>query len=170
MKGCLVALVFFLSVLNAVAQDSIAQRIGIQFSYHPYDFFSGLHYEREKGNHQHQLLVSVGVNSTFFQRRCYPQFGYQYGFHLIKNKRFQAGPFVRILSSMRQIDKHAAHGMSFNEDLFLGAYFGTGMKHRLRLSIGIGPSAEHNWSVLANKYQAYWSWNYIGEISYAYAL
>jgi len=169
MKSCLVGVVFFLIVLPSVAQDSITQRLGLQFSYHQYDFFSGLHYEQEYGNHQHQLLVSVGVNSTFFQRRFYPQLAYQYGFHLIKNTYFQAGPYVRLTSSMCKIDKHATHGMSFNEELFLGAYIGTGNRNRFRFLIGIGPSTEVNWSTIAEHYQAYWTWNYMTEISYAYA-
>lgn len=169
MRDCLLGLVFCLMLLKVTAQDSIVHRFGVQFSYHPYDFFSGFQYERENGHHQHQFQVSVGINSTFFQRRLYPQVAYQYGFHLVKNRFFQTGPFVRLMSSMRQIDKHAVHGNSFNEDLLLGAYFGTGDQHRVRFSMGIGPSAEHNWSVMTAHYEVYWSWNYVGEISYAYA-
>lgn len=169
MKSLLLAVLFCGMMKSGSARDSLVQRFGIHFIYHPYDFFTGLRYEREREAFQHQLLFSTGTR-TLFQRRLYPQLGYQFGYHLVNRRWLQTGPMVRATVSLLHVNRNAAHGYVFDEELFLGAYIGTGNRNRFRLSAGIGPAVEQAWSPLSMRFEQYFSWNYFGEISYSRAL
>jgi hypothetical protein len=168
MKTLLLA-VLFCGIMNiGSGQDSLVQRFGIHFDYHPYDFFAGLRYERERGVFQQQFLLSAGVRALF-QQRFYPQLGYQLGYHLLTNRWLQTGPMVRATASLLHVNRQASHGFVYDEELFLGAYIGTGNRNRFRLSAGIGPAVEQSWSPLSAHFEQYFSWNYFGEISYTHA-
>lgn len=170
MKFPVIVLVLYSSVFSLRAQDSVVYRAGTQFIYHPYELFAGLQAERENGAHQHQLGLSVGVSTTFFQRRLYPQLHYQYGFHLVKKRWIQTGPLARVSFSTLHFNKQSSHGWSYREEALLGAYVGAGNRSRFRLSAGIGPAVEQNWSAAREKFVHSIAWNIFAEISWSYAL
>lgn len=170
MKFLLLTVLLMGSAMRLRAQDSLVQRVGLQLIYHPSDLFAGVHYERERGHFQHQFLLSTGVKRTFFQQRFYPQAGYQLGFHVVHYRWLQAGPFVRATVAMSNANRQAKHGYTYNENLFVGAYVGTGNRNRFRLSAGIGPSWEQSWSPLKSGFRSYTAWQYFGEISWSHAL
>lgn len=170
MKFPVIVLLLCSSVFSLKAQDSAVYRLGIQFSYNPYDFFTGVQAEREKGPHQHQVALAFGVNTSVFQQRLYPQVYYQYGFHLLKKRWLQTGPLARVTVSTLHFNKQSPHGWSFREEAFLGAYVGTGNRSRFRLSAGIGPVVEQNWSSEREKFIHFISWNTFVELSWSYAL
>ncbi|ASS48989.1 MAG: hypothetical protein A3D31_05355 [Candidatus Fluviicola riflensis] len=170
MKLPVILLLCCSSVFSLKAQDSTIYRVGIQTIYHPYDLFSGFQAEREKGAHQHQIGLSVGVVTTFFQQRLYPQIYYQYGFHLVKKRWLQTGPLMRISAATLHFNKQSSHGWLYQEEAFLGAYVGTGNRSRFGLSAGIGPAVEQNWSSSREKFVHSISWNTFVEISWSYAL
>lgn len=170
MKCSVIALLFCFFGFTLNAQDSAVYHVGVQFTYHLSDFFTGLQAEREKGAHQHQVAINVGVNTTFFQQRLYPQIYYQYAFHLVKKRWIQTGPLARLSLSTLHFNKQSSHGWSFQEEAYLGAYVGTGNRSRFRLSVGIGPAVEQNWSSVKQKMNHYISWNSFVEISWSYAL
>lgn len=155
---------------SAKAQDSVVYRLGTQAVYHPYGLFAGFQAEREKGAHQHQVGLSVGVSTTFFQQRLYPQLHYQYAYHLVKKRWLQTGPLARLSLSTLRFNKQSSHGRSYQEEAFLGAYVGMGNRSRFRLSVGIGPAVEQNWSASREKFVHSVSWNTFAEISWSYAL
>ncbi|MES2554664.1 MAG: hypothetical protein V4604_00860 [Bacteroidota bacterium] len=170
MKFPVFLVLFCGSVFSLKAQDSAVYRLGTQAVYHPYELFTGFQAERENGAHQHQVGLAVGVSTTFFQRRLYPQIHYQYAFHLVKKRWLQTGPLARISFATLHFNKQSSHGWSFQEEAFLGAYVGTGNRSRFRLSAGIGPVVEQNWSSAREKYVHFISWNTFAEISWSYAL
>lgn len=170
MKFPVIILLSCCFAFSGKAQDSVVYRLGTHLIYHPSDLFSGLQAERENGAHQHQVGLSVGASTTFFQRRLYPQLHYQYGFHLVKKRWIQTGPLARLSLSTLHFNKQSSHGWSYQEEAFLGAYVGTGNRSRFRLSAGIGPAVEQNWSSAREKFVHSISWNTFVEISWSYAL
>ncbi|MDH4473205.1 MAG: hypothetical protein QE487_11405 [Fluviicola sp.] len=170
MKFPVIMLLICCCAVSAKAQDSLVYRLGTQVVYHPYDLFTGFQAERENGTHQHQIGLSVGASTTFFQRRLYPQLHYQYGFHLVKKRWIQTGPLARLSLSTLRFNKQSSHGRSYQEEAFLGAYVGTGNRSRFRFSAGIGPAVEQNWSSAREKFVHSISWNTFAEISWSYAL
>jgi hypothetical protein len=170
MKSLIIFVFLFGAGFCLNAQDSLVYRLGAQVIYHPYELFTGFQAERENGAHQHQVGLSVGASTTFFQQRFYPQFHYQYAYHLVKKRCLQTGPVARLSLSTLRFNKQSSHGWSFQEEVFLGAYLGTGNRSRFRLSAGIGPAVEQNWSASREKFVHSVSWNTFAEISWSYAL
>jgi hypothetical protein len=169
MKGCLLSLLICCSCCASNAQDSIIRSAGLNFIYHPYDFFSGVYFARQKYRLEQRVFFNVGVNRTFFQRRFNPQTGYQLGYAVINRKWLYAGPFAKTVLSAGRINKLSDHAMVYNEEVFAGLFAGLGKRNRLILSGGVGPAWEQNWSTLENRYQSWFSWNYFLEIGYSYA-
>lgn len=170
MKGRL--LIFLLLSVNnfTAAQDSVVQRIGAQLQYHPYDYFIGARYEREKKRLHHTALLSFGVARTLFQQRLYPQLGYQFGFDLYDSRRLQTGLLVRAAGSLINVNKQSEHGFVYSEEAFLGCFVGTGERNRFSVSAGIGPMVEQTWSESRSGFAHYFTWSYFGEISWTHAL
>jgi hypothetical protein len=165
-------LIFLLLSVNnfTVAQDSVVQRIGAQLQYHPYDYFIGARYEREKKRLHHTALLSCGVTRTFFQQRLYPQLGYQFAFDLYDVRRLQTGLLVRVAGTLSHVNKQSDHGFIYSEEALLGCYVGTGRRNRFSLSAGIGPMVEQAWSETRAGFAHYFTWSYFGEISWTHAL
>ena len=168
MKALLLS-VFSCFVLAVSAQDSITHSEGLQFSYHPYDLFSGAHYSVENNRKEHQFLLQVGVMRTFFQQCIYPQIGYQFAYHLVDRKTIRTGLLARPVVSFLNVNRAAKHGASFFEEAFLGAFIGAGNNYRVRLSAGFGPCLEQKWSEPESTFVSWFSWNYFGELSFSYA-
>lgn len=168
MKFLLPAVVLCVSMISAHAQDSLVQRLGIHAVYHPYDFFAGVHYERQQTRFHHRFFVSTGIR-TALQQRIYPQLGYQLGFDLLQ-QRVQAGPLVRANLSLLRFNRNADHGYLYDEELFAGGFVAVGATGKFRLSAGIGPALQQSWSPVKGRFAHYFSWNYIAEISWSYAL
>lgn len=154
---------------KALAQDSTRFRYGVQFRYQPVDFFSGFGLTLEKKKLQHEAQLNVGINSTFFQRRFYPQISYRFSWLPVNKRWIQTGPVALINLAARRFNKASAHGFSFEEHFLGGISVGCGAKSRFRLTVATGLAMEQNWSSFSGKYRTYYSWTFLGEISYHYA-
>lgn len=163
----LLSMIFSLSFVQA--QDSTRVKWGLQWAYHPYDFFGGVQYAREQKRITHTFLLSMGVNRTFFQRRMYPQFAYQFGYDLIKSEMWKAGPAVRPVFTASRINKEVAHGTAFTEELFPVVCAGYGAQNSIVVSTGFGPTWEQSWSSLEHRYRNWFSWNYFVEFTFSHA-
>ena len=170
MKVLLFSAVLTLFSSVSQAQDSVQQRLGAQFSYHPYDFFTGIHYQRERGRSEHRFFVQAGVNRTFFQSRLYPQLGYRFSYAFLQRAAFRTGVFVQPAVSLLTINRSAKHGTHYWEEAFVGLSVSLGRRSRYQLSGGTGPCVEQAWSAIDKRYQHYFSWNHFLELSWSYAL
>lgn len=151
------------------AQDSTRFRYGVQFRYQPVDFFAGVGASLNQKNIQHEVQLNTGVNSTFFQRRFYPQISYRFSWFPVNRRWIQTGPVGITNLSMRRFNKASAHGYSYEEQLLAGVSVGCGQKSRVRFTIAGGLAMEQNWSFMVQKQVTYFSWTFLGELSYSYA-
>lgn len=151
------------------AQNSVRFRYGVQFRYQPIDFFAGISASMDQKNFQHEIQFNNGVNSTFFQRRWYPQISYRFSWLPVNKRWIQTGPLVLTNLATRRFNKESAHGFSFEEHFMGGISIGSGRKSRIRFTVATGLAMEQNWSSVKRKQVTYYSWTFLGELSYSYA-
>lgn len=170
MKAVVFWVLIFTSFSCFSTTDSLVKRFGLQTSYHPYDFFTGIHFSIQRKTISHKLALNTGVIRTVFQSRMYPQLSYQFGVVFVNKTNWDASLLLQPTFSLLNINKAAQHGHHYWEELFLGASIGVGKKIRTRLSVFIGPNWEQSWSVATTRFQTYFTWKYMGEISCSYVL
>lgn len=151
------------------AQDSSYYRLGVQCRYQPVDFFAGIGGLYGKNQLQHEIQLNTGVNSTFFQRRMYPQISYRFTWLPLEKRWVQIGPVAMVNLSARRFNKASAHGFSWEEQFLGGFSIGCGGRSRVRLTVAGGRALEQNWSALEEKHINYTSWIFLGEFAYSYA-
>src|SRR6218665_428352 len=127
-----ILLVLFLVFYSQVqAQDPIRSRKIVEANYTPTDFF--IHYAAACGNIHHTLLLGFGINRTVFQKRFYPEIGYQY----IKDFKLLNGvyiaPYGRLTFNRLKVTTAGAHYW-INPELGCNLEFGNSK----RIGIGAG--------------------------------
>ena len=164
----IIFLVLFCHIPILKAQEN-TRSIGGQFSYQAQDFFFGLHVASQHRRLEHKLQLQVGVRTTFFQQRIFPQISYQFTWYPVNLSWFRAGVFIRPVFAEVNAKKDSSNGYVFYEELLPGLGLSFGKKHRISTSFMYGPFYEQRFSSLNNAYNPFFAWTFNAEISYAYA-
>lgn len=160
-------LVCFCSISFLNAQEK-SRSVGGQFSYQSQDFFFGAHVASQHRRLEHRLQLQVGVRTTFFQQRIFPQLAYQFTWYPVELSWFRAGVFVRPVFAALNVKKDSSNGYVFYEELLPGLGVSFGKKHRVGMAFMYGPFYEERFSDLNNAYNSYFAWKLNAEISYSY--
>lgn len=152
---------------NSIAQDSLANQVGLHVGLNRMDVFSGVCYSMRKEQLLFFVTAETGVNRTFIQNRIFPRIGIGTVYYLLSKTKIKLGPLISYNYSFLKVNNNSEHLHQWNE-IYLGSKLEIGTKLRFTNVISGGWMNERYYNQFTNKKSGVNSMGFYTSLGLAY--
>ena len=166
MFGKLALWLLLVSPFFGKAQDSAVYAAGVDFQYHPQDFFFQFRGQLIKKRLVHEAFIGFGITNTILQGQPKPSLGYDISYRSKLIDWIAISPVIRLSYSFLNTKIPQKHPFIHLTESFLGCRLDFGNYNRIALTGGIGPAIEWKYDAYNGRKNRFFLWNYFFEIGY----